>query len=68
MKASKRFQWNKADTVKFLKDSLKVLAPYLLVIIPVLIGQLPKDAGYTAIVIFLLQRVRAAIELYIAGK
>lgn len=68
MKQSKRFDWNSADTKKFLQDTLKVLAPYLLVIIPVLIGQLPQDAGYTAIAIFLLQRARSMIELYVAGK
>ena len=68
MKPSKKFQWNKADTIKFFQDSVRVLAPYLIVIIPVLIEQLPKDWAYSAIVIYVLQRIRAAIELYKAGK
>lgn len=66
--ASKAWKWNKADTVKFLQDSVRVLAPYLIVIIPVLIEQLPKDWAYSAMVIYALQRVRSAIELYKAGK
>ncbi|TVL99536.1 MAG: hypothetical protein CV087_17405 [Candidatus Brocadia sp. WS118] len=65
---SKKFSWNREDTVKFAKDALRVLAPYLIVIIPVLIDQLPKEWAYSAAVIYVLQRVRAAIELYKAGK
>ena len=65
---SKRFTWNKADTVKFLKDTLRVLAPYLIVIIPVILSQIPDDWAWSAIVIFLLQRARSAIELFVAGK
>lgn len=68
MKPSKSFSWNKADTVKFLQDSLRVLGPYLIVIIPVLIGQVPKDVAWSAVAIYLLQRARSAIELFIAGK
>jgi len=68
MKPSKSGQWNRADTEKFLKDALKVLAPYLLVIIPVLLTQIPKDWAYAAVTIFILQRIRVAIELYAAGK
>ena len=68
MKPSKKWAWNKTDTIQFLKDSVRVLAPYLIVIIPVLIEQLPKDWAYSAMVIYALQRVRSAIELYKAGK
>ena len=66
--ASKAWKWNKQDTIKFLQDSVRVLAPYLIVIIPVLIEQLPKDWAYSAMVIYALQRARSAIELYKAGK
>ena len=65
---SKKFTWNKEDTIKFLKDALKVSAPYLIVIIPVLLNQIPEDWGYATITIFILQRVRKALELYLAGK
>ena len=68
MKQSKRFHWNKVDTVKFGKDALKVLAPYLIVIIPVLITQLPNDWAWSAILIFILQRIRVALELFWSGK
>lgn len=68
MKPSKSFSWNGADTKKFLGETLRVLAPYLVVILPVLIQQLPKDWAYASVVLFILQRVRSAVELYIAGK
>lgn len=68
MKPSKSFSWNSADTKKFLGETLRVLAPYLVVILPVLIQQLPKDWAYASVVLFILQRVRSAVELYIAGK
>lgn len=65
---SKKFTWNSEDTKAFLKESLKVLAPYILVILPVLIGQIPADWAYASVVIFLLQRLRSAILLFIQGK
>ena len=68
MKQSKRFSYNKADLIAFGKDALKVLAPYLLVIIPVLVSQIPDDYAYSAILLFILQRARVAIELFLKGK
>jgi hypothetical protein len=68
MKQSKRFTWNKQDTMKFLTDTLRVIGPYLIVIIPVVIEKFPKEATWTVIAVFLLQRVRAAVELFLAGK
>lgn len=68
MAQSRKWQWNSADTQKFLKETLKVLAPYLIVIIPVVIDQLPKDWAYAATVIFLLQRARSVLEILKAGK
>jgi len=65
---SKRFTLNKADLKAFGKDALKVLAPYLIVIIPVLISNLPEEASWTVIAVFILQRARVAIELFINGK
>lgn len=68
MKQSARFSWNKADTIKFFKEALTVLAPYLLVIIPVLIGQIPQDWAYAAVTIYVLNRIRSVITLWLAGK
>lgn len=65
---SKKFQLNKADLMVWSKDALKVLAPYLIVLIPVLIEQLPKEAFWTGVAIFILQRARVAIELFLKGK
>jgi hypothetical protein len=68
MKQSEKYSWNDLDTKKFFADALKVLAPYLIVVIPVLISQIPDDWAWSAIVLFLLQRARVAIELYLKGK
>lgn len=68
MKPSAQFSWNKADTIKFAQEAVKVLAPYLIVIIPVLIGQVPQDWAYAAVTIYILNRIRSAVMLYIAGK
>ncbi len=68
LKPSKKFSWNKEDTIKFLKDAVRVSIPYVIVIIPVIIEQLPKEWAYSAAVIYVLQRVRSASELYKAGK
>lgn len=68
MKPSKSFSWNSEDTKRFFQETLRVLAPYLVVIIPVLVQQLPKDWAYASVVLFVLQRVRSAVELYLAGK
>lgn len=65
---SKKFSWNKADTLNFLKDALKVSAPYLIVIIPVIIEQLPKEWAYAAVTIYALQRMRSALSIFLAGK
>jgi len=65
---SRKYSFNRSDLSKFGKDALKVLAPYLIVIIPVLISNLPEEAAWSAIAVFLLQRVRVAIELFIKGK
>lgn len=68
MKQSKAWEWNKADTKKFLLDTLRVLGPYILVIIPVVLQQIPSDYAYASIIIFILQRIRSAVELYLSGK
>jgi len=68
MKQSKKFTFNKADAIAWSKDALKVLAPYLIVLIPVMIEQLPKEAVWTGVAIFVLQRARVAIELLLKGK
>ncbi len=68
MKKSLRFHWNKDDTQVFLGQAVKVLAPYLVVIIPVLIGQVPKEWGFAAVTIYILQRIQSALVLFIKGK
>ena len=68
MKKSLRFHWNKSDTQAFVGQAVKVLAPYLIVILPVLIGQIPKDWAWAAITLYVLQRIQSALVLFIQGK
>ena len=68
MKKSLRFHWNKADTTVFLQQAVRVLAPYLIVILPVLIGQIPKDWALAAVTLYVLQRIQSALILFIQGK
>lgn len=65
---SKRFQWNSVDSKKFLEDALRVSAPYLVVIIPVLISQIPDEVAWGATAVWLLQRARVALALFLSGK
>lgn len=68
MKKSLRFHWNIQDTKAFLWQAVKVLAPYLIVILPVLIGQIPKDWAWAAVTLYVLQRIQSALVLFIQGK
>lgn len=70
MKKSLRFHWNAADTLAFFQQAKawNVLIPYIIVIIPVLIDQIPKDWAYAAIVIYALQRALLALKLFVQGK
>lgn len=68
MKKSLRFHWNKSDTQAFVGQAVKVLAPYLIVILPVLIGQIPKDWAWAAVTLYVLQRIQSALVLFIQGK
>ncbi len=67
MKQSARFTWNHADTIAWFNKAVAVLAPYLVVIIPVLISQLPKDWAYSAILIYVLQRIWDALRRFYTG-
>lgn len=68
MKPSAKFSWNEADTKAFLHQAVRVLIPYAIVIIPVLIQQLPTDWAYSAIAIYILNRVYDALRRYVQGK
>ena len=61
---STRWTWTKADTHAWFSQAWKVLIPYILVIIPAIIGQLPKDWAYTAVVVYILNRVWDAVRRY----
>jgi hypothetical protein len=65
---SKKWDWNSADTKKFFEDLLRVSAPYLVVIIPVVISQIPDEVAWGVTVVWLLQRARVALNLFLQGK
>ena len=58
----KRFTWSKKDTIAWCQQAIKVLAPYLIVIIPVVVAQLPRDWAYATIVIYILNRIWDALR------
>jgi len=68
MKKSLRFHWNRADTQVFVQQAVRVLAPYIVVIIPVLVGQIPKDWAYATVTVYVLNRIWSAVQLFISGK
>ena len=64
---SKNFQMTSADWEKLGTETLTKLAPYLLVLIPVALSQLPPEASYTVIFVWVLQRLQTFLTLWI-GK
>ena len=60
--ANKRYVWTRTDMKAWLAQAWKVLIPYLIVIIPVLIGQIPKDWAYATAAVYLLNRVWDALR------
>lgn len=68
MKPSKSGKWNSADTKAWVMQTLKTLAPYLVALIPVIIGELPKEATYTVAIAWVLNRVLSYLLILKAGK
>lgn len=65
---SKAWKWNEADWIAWKNQAIKVSAPYLVVIIPVIISQIDDTWAYSAILIYVLQRIYNWFLLYKAGK
>lgn len=63
---SERFKMRSEDWKKFGTEALTKLAPYLLVLIPVALSQLPAEASYTVIVVWVLQRLQTLLTLWIS--
>lgn len=68
MKQSAKFSWNSSDTKAFMNQALRVIAPYLVVIIPVLLTQIDDSWAYSAVTIYVLNRIYDALRRYIQGK
>ncbi len=65
---SKAWKWNSADTKAWAMQTLKTLAPYLIALIPVIIGELPKEATYTVAIAWILNRILSYLLILKAGK
>ncbi len=65
-KISKSFSMTIDDWEKFSNETLLKIGPYLVVIIPVFLEQLPKDMAYGAILVFLLQRLLSFLILFLS--
>lgn len=48
---------NKSDWIGWGNRTLQTLAPYLVVLIPVVIEKLPRDWAYATITVWVLQRI-----------
>lgn len=65
-KFSERFQMRSEDWKKFGTEILTKMYPYLIVLIPVAISQLPPEASYTVIAVWILQRLQTLLTLWIS--
>ncbi|MCR4291099.1 MAG: hypothetical protein NUV86_12660 [Candidatus Scalindua sp.] len=68
MAQSKRWSWNDADTKAALNQALVFLTPTLLVLIPSIIGIIPTEWKYGAVIVYLLNRVVDVLRRWYAGK
>lgn len=66
--ASKRFQFNKSDAIAWCNQTAWFLAPFIIALIPVVIGKVPRDWAYGEITIFLLNRVWDFLRRWYTGK
>ena len=57
MKQSKRWQWNRADTTAWVKQTAWFLAPFILALMPAIIEKVPTDWEYGVITLWVLNRI-----------
>ncbi len=64
---SPKYELIKEDWIAAGKRALIFLAPFLIVVIPVVIEKLPADWAYSAIVLFLLNRLTDLLRRYVSS-
>lgn len=57
----------KQDWIAAGKRALIFLTPFLLVVIPVIVDKLPADWAYSAIVLFILNRLTDLLRRYVSA-
>lgn len=68
MAQSKRWDWNSADTKAAVHQALVFLTPTLLVLIPSIVGIIPSEWKYGAVLVYLLNRLVDILRRLYAGK
>ena len=63
---SPKYALVKEDWIASGKRALIFLAPFLIVVIPVIIDKLPTDWAYSAIVLFILNRLTDLLRRYVS--
>ncbi len=66
MTISPKYQLIRQDLGKVLKNSLIFLGPALLVFIPALAKQIPAEAGYGALVLYVLNLLADLLRKFLA--
>lgn len=64
---SPKYELIKEDWIAAGKRALIFLTPFLLVIIPVVIEKLPADWAYSAIVLYILNRLTDLLRRYVSS-
>lgn len=67
-KVSPKGRINYADVVEWLKNALIFLAPTLVVLLPSIVGIIPTEWKYAAVIIYVLNRLTDLIRRFITGK
>lgn len=66
MVTSNKFQFKKEDVVRVAHNALVFLGPVLLVAIPALAQQIPAEAGYGAVALYVLNVLADALRKYLS--
>ena len=67
MKKSLQFSLNRQDLTEWSKNALIFLIPTLLVLAGSIVEIVPQEWKYSAIVLYVLNRVTALLKLYVQG-
>ena len=67
MKKSLQFSLNRQDLIEWGKNALLFLAPTLVVLLGSFTQVVPSEWQYSAITLYILNRITALLKLYVQG-